>query len=317
MSICLSHTTAQSYWLHAATLEPEADPRAFALCAGDVRACHDELERAIPSSILAADDPLHVLVPRTNARTSTSAVVFHVHTPPLAPNALKRLGPNVFIVSPELSLAQMALERSVARTAQYGSFLCSSYRLPFDPDSTELPARNPLVHRSELAAFLSGNQAQHGCKIAQRALPWIVEGAASPPEVQLALRLCLPFRYGGYNMPLPQMNAVIDLTADEQGVVGKEFLKGDAVWPDAQLVVEYDGFYHASKTQMQADAVRRATLRHAGWTVIEVTQRQLISIDAFEQVAQLVAKQLGRRLRRCYLGATPARLKLIDELFFL
>jgi very-short-patch-repair endonuclease len=98
--------------------------------------------------------------------------------------------------------------------------------------------------------------------------------------------------------------------------MGKSFLKGDAVWPDAHLVVEYDGYYHASSSQMEADAVRRATLRHAGWTVIEVTRRQIISIDAFDQIAQLVAKQLGRRLRNEYLGATAARLRLIDEFFY-
>lgn len=316
MSICLSHTTAQEFWLRATMREPETDPRAFEFCTGDVAACRDELERALPSAIRTADSPLHLLVPRRSVRSSASTISFHVLAPPLAPRTLQRLSANVLIVSPEFSVAQMAVQHSVAQTALYGSCLCGSYRLPLDPDSAELPARNPLVHRSELADFLRANQALYGCKRAQRCLPWIVEGAASPPEAAMALRLCLPFRYGGYNLPLPQMNAVIDLDADEQGIVGKGFLKGDAVWSDARVIIEYDGSYHASKSQMEADAVRRATLRHAGWTVIEVTRRQLISVDAFEQVAQLAAKQLGRRLRSAYRGATPARLKLIDEFFF-
>ncbi|MCC6109685.1 MAG: endonuclease domain-containing protein [Denitrobacterium sp.] len=316
MSICLSHTTAQDFWLHAAMREPETDPRAFESCTGDVAACRDELARVVPSTVLDANERIHVLVPRRGARSSASSVSFHIHTPPLAPGALQRLSPNVVIVSPEYSVAQMALHHSIPQTALYGSFLCGSYRLPLAPDSIELPTRSALVNRIDLDTFLHANQSLRGCKIAQRALPWIIEGAASPPEAQVALRLCLPFRYGGYNLPLPQMNAVIDLDADEQGVMGKSFLKGDAVWPDAHLVVEYDGYYHASSSQMEADAVRRATLRHAGWTVIEVTRRQIISIDAFDQIAQLVAKQLGRRLRNEYLGATAARLRLIDEFFY-
>ena len=131
----------------------------------------------------------------------------------------------------------------------------------------------------------------------------------------MVMRLCLPFRYGGYGIPLPRMNEIIDLDADEQKAVGKAFLKGDAVWPQARLVLEYDGYYHADKAQMEADAIRRATLRHAGWTVLEVTNQQLVSITAFDQIAQLVAKQVGRRLRSSQLGATPARRELVDDLY--
>lgn len=316
MSICLSHTTAQDFWLHAAMREPEADPRAFESCTGDVAACRDELARAVPSTVLDANERIHVLVPRTSSRTRSSSVTFHLQGTPIAPGGLERLSAHVLIASPEHSYLQAARLYSTALTALYGSCLCGSFRLPLDYDSTEMPAREPLSSRKGLAAFSQAAHSMYGSQPAIRAHPWVVEGAASPPEAQLALRLCLPMRYGGYNLPLPQMNAIIDLDANEQGVVGKSFLKGDAVWPDAHLVVEYDGYYHASKAQMEADALRRATLRHAGWTVIEVTRRQIISIEAFDQIAQIVAARLGHRLRRSYLGATPARLELIDDFFY-
>ena len=315
MSICLSHSTAQDFWLHAATREPDADPRAFELCGGDVAACRDELDRAMPPATLNGE-PVHLLVPRTGTRYRSPSVVFHTQGTHVAPGELERLSNNVLIVSPEHSFMQIARHRSLAQTALYGSCLCGSFRLPLETDSEEMPARDVLASRRSLASYIHAAHTLYGSQPATRALRWVVEGAASPPEAQTALRLCLPFRYGGYNLPLPHMNAVIDLDASEQGIVGKSFLKGDAVWPDARLVVEYDGYYHASKAQMEADAVRRATLRHAGWMVVEVTHRQLISIDAFDQIAQLVAKRLGRRLRSEYLGATHARIGLIDDLFY-
>ena len=49
MGICLSHSTAQEFWLRAAMREPEADLRAFESCTGNVAACRDELARAVPT----------------------------------------------------------------------------------------------------------------------------------------------------------------------------------------------------------------------------------------------------------------------------
>jgi hypothetical protein len=316
MSICLSHTTAQDFWLHAAMREPEADPRAFESCTGDVAACRDELARAVPSTVLDANGRIHVLVPRDDLRGKAKGVAFHVHAAPIVPGMVDRIERHAFIVSPEYSFAQMAAGCTLARSALYGSYLCGSFRLPAGSAALEVPTRNPLTNRTRIASFIRTAHGMRGSGPARRALPWIIEGAASPREVQMALRLCLPFRYGGYGMPFPQMNAVIDLDADERKAVGKAFLKGDAVWPQAHLVLEYDGYYHASKAQMEADAVRRATLRHAGWTVIEVTNQQIVGIEAFDQIAQLVGKQLGRRLRSSYLGATPARIALVNNLFF-
>lgn len=315
MSICLSHTTAQEFWLRAMTRAPETDSRAFEFCTGDVRAASVDLERIRSTFPNAEEEMLHLLVPRADIRSNTPGVAFHVHSNPPIPGIINRLRPQVLIVSPEYSFLQMAKRSSLVPSALYGSYLCGSFRLPGTTTSLELPNRAPLTNRARIASFAQIAHGVYGVRPASQAIPWIIEGAASPREAQMVMRLCLPFRYGGYGIPLPRMNEIIDLDADEQKAVGKAFLKGDAVWPQARLVLEYDGYYHADKAQMEADAIRRATLRHAGWTVLEVTNQQLVSITAFDQIAQLVAKQVGRRLRSSQLGATPARRELVDDLY--
>ena len=82
MSICLSHTTAQEFWLRAMTRAPETDSRAFEFCTGDVRAASVDLERIRSTFPNAEEEMLHLLVPRADIRSNTPGVAFHVHSNP-------------------------------------------------------------------------------------------------------------------------------------------------------------------------------------------------------------------------------------------
>jgi very-short-patch-repair endonuclease len=68
-------------------------------------------------------------------------------------------------------------------------------------------------------------------------------------------------------------------------------LEVDAVWPDAKLVVEVDGFaYHGTREAFERDRRRDARLLVAGYRVLRITWRRLTREP--EQVIALIAAAL-------------------------
>lgn len=93
---------------------------------------------------------------------------------------------------------------------------------------------------------------------ARAAVNWLDARAESPRESLLRVML----RRAG--LPRPVVNGVIH---DERG----HFVaRGDLVFREERVVVEYDGEVHAPMDQRARDADRRARLRAAGWIVVEI-----------------------------------------------
>lgn len=131
----------------------------------------------------------------------------------------------------------------------------------------------------------------------------------------MALILTLPYRYGGYGFPFPQMNMPIDLTAQEQANSLLGFARGDAVWPEAKLDLEYDSSAFHTNEKRADDELRKNTLIHAGYTVISVTPNQLTNIERFEQIVEIIAPLLCKQIHRKDKGRTPGRIALFRRLF--
>jgi very-short-patch-repair endonuclease len=74
------------------------------------------------------------------------------------------------------------------------------------------------------------------------------------------LRLCRRHR-----VPPPEVNVRVGRT------------EVDFLWPDAALVVEVDGYrYHRGRSAFERDHGRDLRLRDRGYSVIRLTQRQLL-----------------------------------------
>jgi hypothetical protein len=102
---------------------------------------------------------------------------------------------------------------------------------------------------------------------AQRALALADGRAQSPPEswVRVACHLA------GLPHPVPQYVVV----------VGGEFLgEVDLAWPEARLIVEYEGAHHFDGLQIVRDDARYARLVAAGWRVIRLGSADLWDLDA-------------------------------------
>ncbi len=99
---------------------------------------------------------------------------------------------------------------------------------------------------------------------ARYALDWLDAGAESPQESRLRVNLRLA------GLPSPRVNATICDRA------GRFVARGDLVFDEAKLVVEYDGAYHLNRSRQRSDAARRAALQALGWMVLELNALDLI-----------------------------------------
>jgi predicted transcriptional regulator of viral defense system len=69
-------------------------------------------------------------------------------------------------------------------------------------------------------------------------------------------------------LPAPATNCSLDL--------GLAFIEADAVWHDARLIVELDGYaYHRTAAAFERDRERDRAAVAAGWRVVRITWRQL------------------------------------------
>jgi very-short-patch-repair endonuclease len=84
-------------------------------------------------------------------------------------------------------------------------------------------------------------------------------------------------------LPMPELNRRIDLAS--------LVIEADAVWPQARLIVELDGYaYHRTQAAFERDRARDRAAVAAGWRVVRITWRQLADDPA------ALIRDLGRAL---------------------
>jgi hypothetical protein len=126
--------------------------------------------------------------------------------------------------------------------------------------------RAKSVTTEQLAALRRWARGQWRGRRGQRALELADGRAQSPPEswVRVACHL------SGLPHPVPQFEVV------EHGVVLGQV---DLAWPEAKLVVEYEGDYHFDELQIRKDDARYARLVAAGWRVIRLSSADLRNLE--------------------------------------
>ncbi|MDF1705152.1 MAG: DUF559 domain-containing protein [Aeromicrobium sp.] len=103
-----------------------------------------------------------------------------------------------------------------------------------------------------------------GVRRARRIAPLVRVGVESPPET--VVRLMARFS----RLPEPEVNGVI---LDDAGAF---LARGDLVYRQWRVVVEYDGLHHLTdRRAWQHDLRRRELLEAQGWTVIVITVSDL------------------------------------------
>lgn len=260
--------------------------------------------------------PLHLMVGSRGRRRASRAVRSHVAEGTLPPRSLYGITDQVAVCSPELTLTQLSRGMHLLPCIELACEWCGWYALGALAQDCGFSSF-PLTDLGALRHSLTHARAPRGADAAWQALAYAAEGLASPRETEVFLLLTLPSDVGGYALPKPYANQQVPLKGTPvAALANRPFYVVDLLWPDARVIVEYDGLANHEATPVQAaqDKERRSVLAALGYTVIVITRRDLASPTAFEQKVRQVALALGRELPRPSASTLEARVALFSWL---
>jgi very-short-patch-repair endonuclease len=125
--------------------------------------------------------------------------------------------------------------------------------------------RTGCVSMNALAARLEGSAGDWGITKVRRAFELVDPRAESSPESKVRVALVL----AGL-APVPQFRVLHR---------GEFVARVDFAWPEAKLVVEYEGAHHFSAERIIEDDQRYAALIAAGWRIIRLYAPDLRNLD--------------------------------------
>jgi len=218
----------------------------------------------------------------------------------------------------------MAAKYPLAKLIALGLEICGTYSLPvsvstdgdrgdFAQTMYDLP---PLTNKKKLAAFSDRMEGWIGHNQAMKALRFVADNSASPMEATLVILLTLPYRLGGYGLPMPELNGSIYPKKRVSHFAGKKSYRGDLLWRDAGVVAEYNSdIEHASSNRIAMDAIRRGDLSLCDIFEVTVTNKQIKSMELFDKVAKQISTRIGKRLQYKEPEFLKARRELRSVLF--
>ena len=268
------------------------------------------------------------LVVRYGDQRDLPGVKTHVRRAPLPERSFYRLDDDVFVASPELCLMQLASKLSEPQAVKLAMEMCGSYAIdpadssePFytpDPldDDSGMCKRPPLTNTTKLRAYAERLFASNSRARGAHCLRYVVDGSASPRETALFMLLCMPIRFGGYGLALPELNRRIELNPPEKLLVGVSHYDCDLYWAHRRIGVEYDSRRHHSALEKQErDAIRRNMLQYKGVQVIVATRTQVNKPGEFDKLSRQIGRAIGKRFRIPEKEHIAARKQLRKVLF--
>ena len=143
----------------------------------------------------------------------------------------------------------------------------------------------------------------------------MTETSASPAETNIALRMCLPARQGGYGIVRPAMNKAIKLPLAVRKMAGAREYRPDFYWKQFKLCLEYQSDeWHLKKESSYADARRANNLQFLGLTVVTAWRPDIADINEFENLMRRLLRHMGKRAHRVTPAFIRAQRKLVHQL---
>lgn len=242
---------------------------------------------------LGLNEPIDVVVGKHRARRNSKAAICHIWSGPLSNGLVVGVAPGVYVVSPELVLAQMANELGLTKLIMLGMELCGSYSPSRDGCAWDCP---PLTDVKRLGWLSSCIDCCRGAKAMRRAGEYILDGAASPMESKLAMLLSLPRSMGGFGCGVPLLNARVELSDSARRESERSYLLADLLFPDAGVDVEYQGKeWHRDDEARWRDEARQNALVMMGMTCLFVSAEHMASERRLESIADTIRSRAGKR----------------------
>ena len=257
--------------------------------------------------------PVHLLVKNKASRHRGKAVQCYTMPSGLPFHGIQ-FDEGLYVAEPALCLFSLSSLLPFSKAIAAGFELCGRYARAVG-DFEGLAKRAPLMSIAEFAHDVRCMQGVRGVAAARRVARFVCDGSRSPMESTITTLLCLPMRLGGYSLPFPLMNATINVTARDRPFVKKSWYECDLYWPEAKFALEYDSnLHHTGATRIAEDASRRADLAYLGIEVATLTWQQTCDVREMDRIALLLAKRLGKRLRRERLDTLGVQYDLRSQL---
>lgn len=164
---------------------------------------------------------------------------------------------------------------------------------------TDLWKRPPLIQVDRFKDYASSQAGRAGSKTLREVAFLTHGGSASPLETRGLLTLCLDGWKGGEGWEWPSINRRVDMDHEAQLVSKLSYCVCDALWADADNVLEFNGeAYHADRMGFKETSGRTAALEHLGYTVQEITYEQLADLEQYDIVIGTLAEKFGLSLQK-------------------
>lgn len=237
--------------------------------------CKRDFKEFALERFACAGKPIDVLVPDKSFIRRVGGFALHSAGGTLPDGSLLDAGGGVITCSAPMLFIQLSQGKSLIDCIKLGFFLCATYSL--EPSSrTGTVERSALAEPKDLDSFVKGAHYLRGARNAAAALPWVLEGSASPMETELALKFFLPHELGGLGFERPIMNHPVPLTALGQKILHKEIVRVDVCWPEHGIGLEYDSeAEHGTVEKHGDDQARALVLESMGIHVESVTKKQV------------------------------------------
>ena len=291
MGLCIGYESALRYWLTKRGDEALPEP-APTIALADASASARNVARENLPLEPSRSHQLHLMVPDRSRGHTMSEVVAHVWSRALPSGSLRRLSGDNTIASPELTLVQLASQRSLVETIELADYLCSGFSI--DETSRYVDERAPLTSREELAAYVDSLPPRtYGARRARQALRYTVENTASPKEILLALVYGLPPELGGEGPLVISANQPITIDEHLQRLLDSRYLKGDLYLPELNADLEYDSYeFHTGRYRLDHTQARRNALEAMGTKTISATFGQIRTFEKFEDFTWMLRERL-------------------------
>ena len=263
-----------------------------------------------------AGRPVSLIVRDAESRRRISGARCQVWGGSALAGAFLKVSDGLYVASPEACFVQMAERLSLEQSVKLGMELCGSYALNSQVEGG-FSTREPLTSTKSMSRFVERATGVNGAKRARRALEYVLDGSASPAETNAAILLCLPPLLGGYGLPMPQLNAKIEVSKSAKQLASRQYYKCDLFWPQIKTAVEYDSdSWHLGTRARANDAAKRNAIDAMGLTVITLTKGQLYDAREMDRVALILAKKFGRYHRSTCKGTMTRRYELRRTVLF-
>ncbi len=241
--------------------------------------------------------PLHGLTSKKH-KNETGRQSFEHFAPRNLPfGSLRSISKSQLIVSPELTLIQIA---PLFTTAELSGIICEFCGLFTINDAigNHLAKRAPLTTIAKISTFADRARGLQGVIALKKALPYALDNSRSPMETAAALLLSMPYRQGGFGLSGAVLNTRTKLPASQALIAGVDSLEPDILWLPAKTCIEYDSTeFHSGEGRIANDARRKNALIASGFNVVTLTASQLYSLSEMSKVAKQAASLMKRRIR--------------------